>query len=80
MGRTLNSRRTAPIVKLMEHLPVSVDDPQDESNGTGSPGESQDDRSIIVVENDAAPTPTGEPEGSVHRVEYQTLFAQLRQV
>lgn len=51
-----------PTVKLMDHLS----------------GTSEDDRSIIVVENDE-PTPVSStPEGSVHRVEYQTLFSQLR--
>jgi len=54
-----------PTVKLMEHL-------------SGSSDEEEDDRDIILVENDTPTHPSSTPEGSVHRVEYQTLFSQLR--
>jgi hypothetical protein len=54
-----------PTVKLMDHL-------------SGSSDEEEDDRDIILVENDAPTHPSSTPEGSVHRVEYQTLFSQLR--
>ncbi len=40
--------------------------------------ENTDDRAIIVVETDEPTDPSAAPEGAVHRVEYQTLFAQLR--
>lgn len=55
-----------PTVKLMDHLVDSND-------------EVEDDRSIILIENDESTHPLPTPEGSVHRVEYQTLFSQLRQ-
>ncbi len=55
-----------PTVKLMDHRAVEVTDDND------------DDRSIIVVENDEPTSPAPTPEGFVHRVEYQTLFSQLR--
>lgn len=73
-----------PTVKLMEHLATAQPEKSAEprlaqSHSGDSDDDVQDDRSIILVENDAAPNPTGHPEGAVHRVEYQTLFAQLRQ-
>jgi type II secretory pathway predicted ATPase ExeA len=55
-----------PTVKLMDHRSAEVTNDND------------DDRSIILVENDTPSFPTSTPEGSVHRVEYQTLFSQLR--
>jgi type II secretory pathway predicted ATPase ExeA len=55
-----------PTVKLMDHCSAEVTNDND------------DDRSIIFVENDTPSFPTSTPEGAVHRVEYQTLFSQLR--
>ncbi|HUG68838.1 MAG TPA: AAA family ATPase [Pirellulaceae bacterium] len=55
-----------PTFQLADHFAVESADDND------------DDRAIIVVQNDE-PTPSSPtPEGSVHRVEYQTLFSQLR--
>ncbi len=71
-----------PGVTLLEHPAVSIADLSDDSAVNDShdvaTDDSHDDRSIIVVENDVQTNSTGKPEGSVHRVEYQTLFAQLR--
>ncbi|HUG70002.1 MAG TPA: hypothetical protein VMM76_19785, partial [Pirellulaceae bacterium] len=56
-----------PTFRLADHFAVESADDNDD-----------DDRAIIVVQNDE-PTPSSPaPEGSVHRVEYQTLFSQLR--
>lgn len=70
-------------IMLLEHPAVSVADLAGEAAVSGADqvvtDDSHDDRSIIVVENDVQTNTPGTAEGSVHRVEYQTLFAQLRQ-
>jgi hypothetical protein len=55
-----------PSVKLMDHRSAPAAD------------DCVDDRAIILVDSDEPPHPSATPEGFVHRVEYQTLFAQLR--
>lgn len=56
-----------PIIKLVDaEVPATID-------------EQVDDRAIIVVESDEQPNPAAIPEATVQRVEYQTLFTQLRQ-
>ena len=70
-----------PTVKLRDHCETESND----DNADGFVGDIpandaaiHDDRAIIVVESDESTNPPAAPEGSVHRVEYQTLFAQLR--
>lgn len=55
-----------PTVKLMDHTSDAATD------------EDADDRAIIVVDTDEPAHPVPSQQGAVHRVEYQTLFAQLR--
>ncbi len=65
-----------PTVKMLDHSDAEV---PDGNFVAGEPdAQANDDREIIVVENDAMTAPSTAPEGSVHRVEYQTLFSQLR--
>ena len=56
-----------PTFQLADHFAVEPADDNDE-----------DDRAIILVQNDEPTLSSPAPEGSVHRVEYQTLFSQLR--
>jgi type II secretory pathway predicted ATPase ExeA len=60
-----------PTVKMVDHPSVG------EADGSGDVPVN-DDRAIIMVENDEPNIPPTTPEGSVHRVEYQALFSQLR--
>ncbi|MEO8493594.1 MAG: AAA family ATPase [Planctomycetota bacterium] len=60
-----------PTVKLRDHRnEVAADEELD--------APLNDDRAIILVDSDEPTHPLATPEGSAHRVEYQTLFAQLR--
>jgi hypothetical protein len=67
-----------PTVKLSDHCAETPH--REETHREPVSSENEDDRAIILVESDTPPLLVPTPEGSVHRVEYQTLFAQLRQV
>jgi len=66
-----------PTVKLTDHRAAAAADESVDDAATDDPV--NDDRAIILVENDEPTHSSSTPEGSVHRIEYQALFAQLRQ-